>query len=295
MSLREDIAKCASPCFLTLDEKICALRNQLRTRPRCICGEYGAFRRTHFSNFCSVKCAAQAETRNEKIKKTNEERYGGHWMSNAKNKLAFVQQCKENGSYEKMQYTFSERYGAKNVFALSKTKLKIQDTMMRRYGVKNPQQLSNIREQTKDTLIRKYGVPYPAQSAVIFEKMQRSLNAARYKIKTGVLPSGKEIQYQGYELHVVLRLIEIGIPEEDILIQSAEIPTITYFSSGREHRYFPDIFIPSKHLLIEVKSVYTWQCDMEKNLAKHEASINSGFAHWIVVWDIKKNMPFAII
>jgi len=39
---------------------------------------------------------------------------------------------------------------------------------------------------------------------------------------------------------------------------------VKYMIDDKEHSYYPDIFIPSDNLIIEVKSDYTYEKDKEK-------------------------------
>lgn len=56
------------------------------------------------------------------------------------------------------------------------------------------------------------------------------------------------------------------------------MPEIWYVDNNeKKHRYHPDIFIPSKNLIIEVKSEYTLKADLEKNKKKMIAAEQTGF------------------
>ena len=45
----------------------------------------------------------------------------------------------------------------------------------------------------------------------------------------------------------------------------------------KERLYYPDIFIKSENLLIEVKSKYTFDLHKEKNLTKQQEYIKQGY------------------
>jgi hypothetical protein len=63
------------------------------------------------------------------------------------------------------------------------------------------------------------------------------------------------------------------------------IPVIDYIFNGENHKYFPDIFLPSTNTLIEVKSTYTLSLDKEKIKAKLNACIMQGYNIFLYVYD----------
>jgi len=69
--------------------------------------------------------------------------------------------------------------------------------------------------------------------------------------------------------------------ESDIIISNKEITEnigiIYYEKNGNTHKYYPDIYIKSENKIIEVKSVYTYEKDLETNILKMNACINAGF------------------
>lgn len=89
--------------------------------------------------------------------------------------------------------------------------------------------------------------------------------------KEYVLPSGKIVKVQGYENKALDILLEQH-KETDLFIQRKEIESqigkIFYIIDGREHLYIPDIYIKSKHKIVEVKSTWTYKSQLKKNLAK---------------------------
>lgn len=100
------------------------------------------------------------------------------------------------------------------------------------------------------------------------------------KNKTYAFPSGKEVYIQGYENYAIDLLLK-KYPEEDIIVERAniknEIGDIMYIDKdNKEHIYFPDIYIKSENLVIEVKSKYTYNVHKEINERKRDASIKAG-------------------
>lgn len=72
-------------------------------------------------------------------------------------------------------------------------------------------------------------------------------------------------------------LEEDGYKFEDVFTSPVDMPKIQYLMDGKQHRYYPDIYIPKENIIIEVKSSYTLQKDWAKNQAKFEATRNLGF------------------
>jgi hypothetical protein len=109
-------------------------------------------------------------------------------------------------------------------------------------------------KKIKQSIIEKYGVDHIMKSA--------------YKRKEFKLPSGKVLYLQGYNL------LAEGIDEDDITNEPTQFPLqIDYFNSITEKqcRYFPDFYIKNTEKPTEVKSMYTWKKDLQKNMAKFRA------------------------
>ena len=213
-----------------------------------------------------------------KIKQTNQTKYG---VDNPLQNLIIR---------EKANQTKIERYGQSGWNPIQ-TKL----TNLERFGVDNPLKSKEIRDKIKKTNMERYGVEYAMQNPTIFDKCMMNQLCGRYKYKEMTMPSGKIIKYQGYENHVIKHLLNNEISEDDLCLERANIPVISYEFEGRLRRYYPDIFIKSKKMLIEVKSTYTFNREVEKNIAKHIASKKSGFHHIIIIWDVSKDCIFEVI
>lgn len=296
-ALRQCIDSVDDSRFLSLDEKIWALKQNSFSRPKCECGNLTLFANitSGYRKFCSRKCASGSEETKTAIRKTQIDNWGGHYTQNKKWQRGFVDECRKKGSYEKMMKTFSEKYNVTNRFELANVKDAIVKTNMERYGVKNAMQCKDIRDKAKKTCEERYGVPHPMQSPEIFEKCQLGISKSRHALKTITMPSGAQRKVQGYEPFIIDYFLRAGLPEEDILTDRSTVPAVVYTYLDKERTYFPDIFIPSKHMLVEVKSSYTWRKDLSKNLAKHEAAKDAGYHHIIIIWDAKRNCIDSII
>lgn len=281
--------------FKSASELIWSLIHGIYERPICeVCGGETKFIgvKNGFRSTCSVKCSANNKKVKDKIKSTCISRYGCHFTQTQEHKQLLISRYGiKPGSFGTQEHKnkIFEKYGVDNVFKSDKIKDKIKKTLMDRYGVDNPQRCARIQSQTKNTNLIRYGVEYPIQNSAIFDKCMRNQLQSRYKLKTMTLPSGKIISYQGYENYVIKYLLESEIDENDLALERTNIPVITYDFDGKQHRYYPDIFVKSKNMLIEVKSVYTFDREIDKNFSKQRASKEAGFHHIIIVWDIKNN------
>lgn len=96
------------------------------------------------------------------------------------------------------------------------------------------------------------------------------------------MPSGKIVNYQGYEKFALDELLQL-FNEDDIENERYKVPIIKYIQDNKEHNYFPDFYIKSKNLIIEVKSEWTYKILLIKNILKALAVRKAGynFEFWI--------------
>ena len=80
----------------------------------------------------------------------------------------------------------------------------------------------------------------------------------------------------GFENQALDELLE-DYKEHEIFTDIKDIPEIWYTLNSTNKRYYPDIYIPKDNIIIEVKSTYTYEADIEKNLAKEKACKKAGF------------------
>lgn len=207
------------------------------------------------------------------------------------------------------QKSTASKYGVDNLFQSEIIKRRIKNTLKRKYGVDNPNKSDvcvkkskstklnkygdenyNNQEKSRLTCLEKYGVPSVNQCPEILQKQQDSA----FLTKIYKFPSGKKLKCQGYE-PLALDILSKHYNEDDILTSKKDVPEIWYKLNNEDHRYFPDIFIKSNNLIVEVKSVYTFESKIEESLTKHDASKKSGFNHEIWIFDTKKKLVKKII
>ena len=209
----------------------------------------------------------------DKQKKTNLEKYGVEYIvHNAESKA-------------KMFQTNIEKYGFKCCLQNENIKKKVKVNNLEKYGVENVGQNYIFHEKMKNTMLEKYGVNYPLQNKDIMEKSSKNC----YKLKSFIFPSGNEIKCQGYEPFALEELVKLYF-ETNIINGCKNVPTIWYNdASGKKHRHYVDIFIPSENKCIEVKSEWTLKYIKSNIFEKQKSAKEIGYNYEIWVYDCKGN------
>ena len=141
----------------------------------------------------------------------------------------------------------------------------------------------NKTEKSKKTCLEKYGVEYNTQNKEILSKVKRS----SYGTKEYIFKTGETVEIQGYENIALKILKEQGYNYEDIKIEGIEIK-FEFENINRNH--FPDIYIPKENRIIEVKSTYTYDIELSKNIQKQISSKNQGYIYEFWIFDDKHKL-----
>ena len=164
--------------------------------------------------------------------------------------------------------TNKEKYNVENVFQIEKIKEKSKITWMKNYGYEYAQQSNIVREKCKQTCLERYNVEYCQQNKEIHEKGQRT----RFELKQF---RDTDIWCQGsYELDFLEKYYSTEIQRG---------PSIEYKYEDKNKIYFPDFYIPSLNLIIEIKNSYLAKKDKEIITAKEKATIANGFNYIIII------------
>jgi hypothetical protein len=220
-----------------------------------------------------VKYVLQVKEIKDKCDKTIKEKYGVDNIS----QLDKIKEKKYN--------TCQLNHGVNISFESDKIKSKIKNTFIQKYGVDNPFKSESIKETIKNNNLIKYGVENPQQIPEIAEKSHKNA----YKRKYYTLPSGNQIYCQGYEPFALDKLInEDNIFENDIITGPKNVPTIWYNDiSGKKHRHYVDIFIPSQNKCIEIKSTWTIEKNKDNIFLKQYTAKELGYNYEIWVYNNK--------
>ena len=174
---------------------------------------------------------------------------------------------------KKMKESLTEKYGVEAIGSIPGVKEKREGTNMEKYGFSNVFQTEDVQEKREKSMIEQYGVVHPLQNAELCSKMLSSV----FRKKEYIWKTGEISIVQGYEPIVLLELEEAGYKFDNIITDAELMPEIWYYFENKKKRYFPDFYIPSENLIIEVKSDYTLQADFERNQKKFEATKSLGF------------------
>lgn len=155
-----------------------------------------------------------------------------------------------------------DSYGVENVFQSQEIKNRIMDYWLANFGVENGAQTKHIKDKIKKTFNEKYGEDHFMKNTLAYDKyLKSSLKIIKFK--------GSEIYYQGsYELDFLEKYYEKVKIENGIGIR--------YQFENTNHSYMPDFYLPDYNLIVEIKSTYTYNLHLSKNLLKQEYSIISG-------------------
>nr|WRK65287.1 CsrMutH archaeal HJR family nuclease [Marseillevirus futianmevirus] len=197
---------------------------------------------TNMKKYGAACSLANKEVR-EKMKQTILEKYG----VDSTHKIPGVK--------ERAEGTNEKRYGARNVFASQEIKEKIKRNLKEKHGVEHNMQRPEVYQKARDTCKERLGTPFPLQNPEVLEKQQK----AAFRLKTYTFPSGRQMDYQGYENFAIDLLLERGVPEDNIHSPLKKGIHIPYTYRDKNRIYNPDIFVDSLNLLVEVKSSWTYK------------------------------------
>lgn len=235
--------------------------------PKCAqCSLESSFKyfRSGYNKFCSPKCAQNNKETRSKIEKTCFERFGVNHNFASKQII------------ENKKKTWLKNLGVDHPSKNEKVKEKIRQT-----SIKNNGEISGFGSTNyKKAIIKKYGVEYVMHVQSIAEKVFNNKHKKIY-----ILPSGNTVKIQGFEPHALDILLKL-FDESDLKIHK-DVPTIKYEFENKQKYHYPDFYIPSKNLIIEIKSTYTYKTDFTKNIEKKKAAIKAGFNYEI--WIMKQN------
>jgi len=233
-----------------------------------------------------VEHAAQSEVVREKMRNTNIERRGTEYASQSsevKKKIAETnnERYGNNSSlhgvdvHTKTMETWKKKYRTTHPMQSPDVQEKTLHTNQMRRGTDYPMQSSDVRLKSIETSMKKYGTRHPSQDPGVADNMSKKA----YARKTFEMPSGRLVTVQGCEPECLTHLITLeNISESDIVVERSNVPTVWWTDqSGKEHRYYVDIYIQSQNRMIECKSRYHYEKNKETITAKLLAARKLGY------------------
>jgi len=224
-----------------------------------------------------------------KGKATKLEKYGAENYCNKEKiletKANFSEEKKEEIK-DKIKETCMERYGTTSPLQSPEVLEKIKQTWIENFGYEHPMKCPEYKEKLMNTKIENNTLPsnleirekssktWQAKSNEEMQEIAYKKLTTGVKTKTYIMPSGKEVLYQGYENFAIDILLK-RFSEDDLDIHpNISIP---YIHKNKKRRYLPDILIKSSNTIIEVKSTWTYEKDLEVNKLKEQACLNNGY------------------
>lgn len=161
---------------------------------------------------------------------------------------------------------------------------KQQATMLERHGVANASHSPEMRDKARETSMERFGVPYAIQNPEIFKRALSRM----YRTKHHTLPSGRVVQYQGYELPSIQHYLSL-YDESDMIFNSGL--SVPYEYNGQVKVYYPDLAIIPTRQIIEVKSTYTFRIALGTTLIpKFRAARQAGWEPLCEIWNHRGQM-----
>lgn len=155
------------PTNASVSQRVWHIKNNVFELPSCSeCSNSVSWRKDKggfYSKTCSKKCDMSSGLTLQKIKETNQQKYGSDTPFGNKT----VQ--------EKTKVTVQQRYGVENVSQLNQVKVKKQQTTYENYGVLHHLQSEKIRENIQATNIQRYGVKNVRSSDIVKNKIKKTM------------------------------------------------------------------------------------------------------------------------
>ena len=149
-------------------------------------------------------------------------------------------------------------------------------------------QNKEVIDKRKENCLKKYGFENVMQNPEIAERNLKScLNPKNYS-----LPDGTVIKYQGYE-NLAFNIIfnDWELSSKDIIVERTKVPEIWWVDdSNKKRRYYTDIYIPLKNLIIEVKSTWTYKIEKRITQQKLLAAKDLGYNTLLWIFDCKHKL-----
>lgn len=88
--------------------------------------------------------------------------------------------------------------------------------------------------------------------------VQSAVNSARTSgVRHEIKLNGSMLEVRGYEPQAIEYMKSKGVREDEIEARVDYIPRIPFEYQGKQRTHIPDIYVPGRRILVEVKSTYT--------------------------------------
>jgi len=165
------------------------------------------------------------------------------------------------------------RYGVKHPSQSDEIKNKMVDRLLINYGVNNVSKIEEVKNKKKNSFLLNYGVTNPMKDCNVFKKQLLSSYKIIYYNDELFTQGSYELDFLNYcENNNIIDLISNG-------------PSIEYIleSNNTNHTYHSDFFIEKLNLIIEIKSSYTYNIDLDKNIMKEKYCVMNGYNFLFII------------
>lgn len=223
----------------------------------------------------------------------NNEKYlsYGKYLKNINNCNYYA--CSSKCAIEKVKNKCLINFGSTNASLSEEKKNKRVNTNIKKFGTSNPFSNKDIQKKIKEISIKKYGTDNIFGSDM-FKKSMMINNFKKYGVEyiSQVPEIYMKQQKSGYRIHFHenTKLYYRGTYEKDFLdfcfdndIIVSQGKRIKYIYEGSDHYYFSDFYIESKNLIVEIKSYWTYNKYLNKNLIKQKSTIDFGYNYMFII------------
>jgi hypothetical protein len=174
----------------------------------------------------------------------------------------FIRHGNENYvNHEKAALTNIKKYGVPWTQQNKEIRKKSAETNLIRYGNESPNGNDEVKKRRKESCLNNLGVENCMQSSIVMKKQQ---------VSARTIKNFKNLTYQGtYELDFLINFFD------KFIIENAK--SVKYSYDGKTKVYHPDFYLPKYNLIVEIKSDYIYNREVDVNLAKQEACLNQGY------------------
>lgn len=229
------------PKELTFGERLYWFYNNITEKPVCKnCGAPVKFKGATkgYAEFCSIKCSNSSNIKKDKIKATNNEKFGGNAPACSKDVQA------------KMKATNLERHGSETY----NNRESAHKTLLEKFGgIGNASDI--LKEKHKQTCIERYGVDNGMKAECIKNKMREN-NFAKYGCY-----STMELDY------VKNKIIKTKQKNKTFNTSAIEEEFAEYLDKNhikykrqyksKEYPYACDFYFPDKNVYLEIQAMWT--------------------------------------
>jgi hypothetical protein len=212
----------------------------------------------------------------KKRKKTNLQKYGVDCYfltKECKNKVLVKYNIEDNifqskEIKEKCKQTMLKNHGVEHALQSKEIKNNMKLNLLKDYNVDHNFKIPEVIEKRKQTWLINLGVENPSQNENIHKK-QQSFKLKYFK--------NTNIYYRGtYEFDFLDK-------HYDLFPDIINAKSIKYLFENKQHYYYPDFYIPSLNLIIEVKALYYYNKFKNQCKAKKKATIANGFKYIMII------------